>query len=157
MRPLLQPYRTMAMLLGLLFVAGTTVLADIRIYERLANGDNLKVGVIDTDSRDHVAVLCSNGVCSGVPCSGCHAQKPAYSKYTRQEHELHLTRYFPRMELHLAEGQETMFAGQKLRRERGRLVFVDAIGGKRPLPAGAVLLKGNTGQPFAIISSDPPE
>jgi hypothetical protein len=141
---------------GFTFVASGMVFADILIYERVA-GISRRVGRVETDTDGDFAIICGNGSCNASPCLGCHTQSPSYKKYTKQEHELHLTRYFPRMELRLGEGQETTFGGHKLRRERGRLVFVDGTGGRRPLPAGALLLKGNNGEPFAIISSNPPE
>jgi hypothetical protein len=157
MRAYVTSSQTIILTIGLLLFAGATALADILIYEKPASGSARRVGSMETDGDQDVAVVCINKACNASPCSGCHTQAPAYPKYTRQEHQVHLTRHYPRMELRLGEGQEITFAGQKLRRERGRLVFVDAIGGRRPLPVGALVLKSNTGDPFAIVSTDPPE
>ena len=57
--------------------------------------------------------------------------------------------------MRLDEGQVIAFAGRKLVREGGRLVSVDAKGGKRPLPIGALLLKTNDGRPFATVTLYP--
>ena len=153
MRAFIQSYRKMTLVLGLLFMAGVTAFADIRIYERRGD-DVVKVGSMRTDGGN-AAFVCVNKECGAEPCSACHSQAPSYGQYTRQEHEVHLTRYFPRSEVRIGEGQQITFGGQKLIRERGRLVFLDAKGGKRPLPMDAQLLRNRSGEPFVIVSSDP--
>jgi hypothetical protein len=157
MRAYVKSSQTIVLTVGLLLFVGATALADILIYEKTSSGSARRVGSMETDGDQDVAVICINKACNASPCSGCHTKTPAYSKYTRQEHQIHLTRHYPRMEMRLGEGQEITFAGQKLRRERGRLVFLESLGGNRPLPAGALLLRDNSGQPFAVVSTDPPE
>jgi hypothetical protein len=168
MRALIRPFTMIILSCGLLFIAGAAVRADIHVYGRRDDsGPFFKIGVIRTGGDGNagggdVAMMCEDGFdCfglgdGGIACASCHAQAPSYEKFTSQQSQAHLIRHFPMAEMRLGEGQETTFARQKLRREGGRLVFVDPKGGKRPLPVGALLLKNKNGRPFAIVSSNPP-
>jgi hypothetical protein len=146
--------RKLGLLLGGLLAVGTLAAmvretAYIRYYGYRDNGSIEWVGTVgyETDgpggTYGTVCLDLGDDLMCGDPCSSCHRLDPARA----MKFQAHLTTYFPRAELRLAEGQQFKLgkAGYTVL-QGGRLNFYTALGKRVAVaPSGSRLLKNSAG------------
>jgi hypothetical protein len=101
-----------------------------------------------------IACLNTKGGCFILDCAQCHASMgSAPPSRDLEQLKRHYDRYFAGAELRLAESQRTTAGGLTFTRIRGRLVMEAARGVRYQFPAGARIIRSQSGRPLFVISS----